>query len=55
MGTAAMVMGVVEYWNTLKELHHMKELRIARPTLIMGLLMAVMGLFLFFSIILQLF
>jgi putative membrane protein len=55
MGTLAMVMGVVEYWNTLKELHHVKEIRLVRPTLAMGIIMAVMGVFLFFAIVTQLF
>ena len=55
MGTFAMVMGVIEYWATLKELRHMKQFRLARPTLLMGLVMAVMGLFLFFAIITKLF
>jgi putative membrane protein len=55
MGTFAMVLGVIEYWLTLRELHTLKELRLARPTLIMGLLMAAMGLFLFFAIITRLF
>jgi putative membrane protein len=55
MGTFAMVMGVVEYWHTLKNLHHLKEVRLARPTLAMGIVMAVMGLILFFGIITRLF
>jgi inner membrane protein YidH len=55
MGTFAMVLGVIEYWQTLKELHPLKEFRLARPSFIMGLLMSVMGLFLFFAIITHLF
>lgn len=55
MGTFAMVLGVIEYWLALKELHLLKEFRLARPTLIMGMLMSAMGLFLFFAIITRLF
>jgi putative membrane protein len=55
MGTLAMVMGVVEYWQTLREMRHVKNVRLARPTLVMGIVMAVTGLFLFFAIITQLF
>lgn len=55
MGTFSMVMGVVEYWMTLKELRRLEELRIARPSFIMGVLMAIMGLFLFFAIFTELF
>jgi putative membrane protein len=55
LGTLAMVMGVIEYWQTLKELHGMKEFRILRPTFVMGIVMAGMGLFLFFAIITKLF
>lgn len=55
IGTFAMVMGVVEYWATIRELRQMKQIRLARPTYIMGLFMAAIGLFLFFSIITKLF
>jgi len=55
IGTFAMVMGVVEYWVTIRELRHMKHIPLARPTYIMGVFMAVLGLFLFFSIITKLF
>lgn len=55
MGTFAMVLGVIEYWQTLKELRPLRPVRLARPTFIMGVLMAVTGLFLFFGIITRLF
>lgn len=55
IGTFAMVMGVVEYWVTIRELRHMKRIPLARPTYIMGVFMAALGLFLFFSIITKLF
>lgn len=55
LGTFAMVLGAIEYWQTLKELRHLKEVSIARPTFIMGVVMAAMGLFLFFAIITKMF
>lgn len=55
LGTFAMVMGTVEYWQTLRELRLLHHFRLARPSLIMALLMSVMGMFLFFSIITKLF
>lgn len=51
MGSLAMVMGVVEYWHTLEELRRLKKLRYGRSTLIMGLLMSAMGIFLFLGIV----
>jgi putative membrane protein len=55
MGTLAMVMGAIEYWQSIKELRHLKEVKLARPTFVMGIAMALMGLFLFFAIIAKLF
>ncbi len=55
MGTFAMVMGAIEYWQSIKELRRLKEVRLIRPTFIMGILMAAMGVFLFFAIIARLF
>ena len=55
MGTLAIVMGTIEYWQTLKELRMLQNLDLARPSLVMALLISVMGLFLFFSIITKLF
>ena len=55
MGTVAMVMGTIEYWQVLKELSMMHHFRRARPALIMAVLMSVTGLVLFFSIITRIF
>jgi putative membrane protein len=55
MGTFAMVMGAIEYWQAIRGLQHLERVRMARPTFFMGILMAGMGLFLFFAIILRLF
>ncbi len=54
LGTFAMVMGTIEYWGTLREVHHVQSFRIARPALIMALVMSVLGLFLFFGIVVRL-
>jgi putative membrane protein len=55
MGTVAMVMGTIEYWHTLKEMRLLSHFSLARPALIMALLMSVGGVFMFFSIITKLF
>jgi putative membrane protein len=55
MGTVAMVMGTIEYWQTLKALRELRMMRLARPPMIMAVLMSVTGTFLFFSIITKLF
>lgn len=55
MGTVAMVMGTIEYWQTLKALQQLREFRLARPPFIMAVLMSVTGTFMFFSIITKLF
>ena len=55
LGTLAMVMGTVEYVQTLRDLHTFRDIRLTRPALIMAAVMSVMGLSLFFSIITKLF
>jgi putative membrane protein len=55
LGTIAMLMGTVEYWQTLKELHKIQNFRLVRPSLVMALIMSVMGVFLFVSIMTKLF
>jgi putative membrane protein len=55
LGTLAMVMGTVEYAQTLRDLRAFKDIRLTRPAFIMAVLMSVMGLSLFFSIITRLF
>ncbi len=51
MGTASMVLGVISYWTTLKELRRTEEFRLGRPTLIVSFVMALAGAALFFSIV----
>jgi putative membrane protein len=54
-GTLAMVMGSIEYAQSLRELRKFMDIKLARPAFIMAILMALMGLFLFFSIVARLF
>jgi putative membrane protein len=53
MGVLAMVMGTVEYLQTRKDLQQFQEVPLARPSFAMALLMSVMGVLLFFGIILK--
>jgi putative membrane protein len=55
LGTIAMLMGTVEYWQMLKGLHEIRDFRLMRPSLVIALLMSVMGVFLFVSIMTKLF
>jgi len=56
MGTVAMVMGTVEYWLFLKQMHLLEDFRpFARPAMMMAVLMSVTGVFAFVSIITKLF
>ena len=55
LGTLAMVMGTVEYVQSLRELHALKDFRLMRPAFVMAILMSLLGLLLFFSIGIRLF
>ena len=55
LGTLAMVMGTVEYAQSLRDLRRFVDVRLTRPVFIMAMLMSLMGLFLFFSIVSKLF
>ena len=48
-------MGTFEYLGTIKTLRRFQVIRIARPSLVMALLMLIGGVFLFFGIIANLF
>jgi len=50
-GTAAMVMGTIEYWQTLHELRQDNHFRQFRPAFIMALVMSVSGLVLIFGML----
>ncbi|WP_165188430.1 YidH family protein [Caulobacter soli] len=51
MGTAAMVLGLIDYWTTLKDLQKTGAFRLGRPVLFISLLMAAAGVALFTAII----
>ena len=51
MGTFAMVMGTLEYWQTLKVLHQPRIFERPRSPLIMAMIMSLSGLLLFVSIL----
>jgi putative membrane protein len=46
-----MVMGTIEYWQTLKELRRLEHFRLWRPSFAIALIMSATGLFLFVGII----
>lgn len=50
-GTVAIVMGTIEYRGTLSQLRLLEHFRLAQPTLLMALLMAVAGVVLCVGII----
>lgn len=51
MGTAAMVLGVIDYWVTVRHVRKAGDFRAGRSVLFMSLLLAVAGVVLFVSII----
>jgi len=50
MGVAAIILGTINYWVTLRELQRTEKFRLGRPVLIMALIMSVAGVALFASI-----
>jgi putative membrane protein len=55
LGTLAMVMGSVEYAQSVRYLRQFMDIKLARPAFIMAILMGLVGLFLFVSIITKVF
>jgi len=53
MGTLAMVMGTIEYWQTLKVLDQQRIFGRPRPPLIMAMIMSAAGILLFVSIMVK--
>ncbi len=51
MGVAAIVLGTINYWTTLKDLCRTEEFRIGRPVLVMALIMCLAGIALFAGIV----
>jgi putative membrane protein len=50
LGTLAIVMGIVEYANAIRELRAFKDIKVWRAAFVMALLMAFMGITLFVNI-----
>jgi putative membrane protein len=50
VGTASMVLGLISYWTTLKDLRRTEEFRLGRPTLLISAIMTIAGVALFFGI-----
>lgn len=50
MGVAAIVLGTINYWVTLRDLQKIETFRIGRPVLLMALVMSIAGVALFVSI-----
>lgn len=51
LGTFAVVMGTIEYWQNLKEMRGQTHVSLARPSLVMAVLISLFGVLLFTSII----
>ena len=51
LGTLAIVMGTVEYWQTLKDLRHIGPVSFARSAMIIAVLMSMAGIVLFVGVI----
>ena len=54
LGTLAMVMGTAQYAQALRDLRRYMDISPARPVLMIAVFMSLMGLFLFFSIVIKL-
>ena len=50
MGVAAIVLGTIGYWVTLRDLQRVEKFRIGRPVLLLALIMSIAGIALFVSI-----
>lgn len=50
LGVAAVVLGTISYWVTLRDLQKVEKFRIGRPVLLMALVMSVAGVASFVSI-----
>lgn len=50
LGVAAIVLGTISYWVTLRDLQRIEEFRIGRPVLVMALIMSIAGIASFVSI-----
>lgn len=50
LGVAAIVLGTISYWVTLRDLQRVETFRIGRPVLLMALVMSIAGVASFISI-----
>ena len=50
VGTLSMLLGVVSYWTTLKDLRRTEEFRLGRPSLLIGAIMTIAGVAMFLGI-----
>ena len=51
MGTLAMILGLISYWTTLKDLRRTEDFRLGRPTLLISAIMTLAGVALFLAIV----
>ncbi len=51
LGTLAIVMGTVEYWEAIRRLRHVGQVRLFRSSFVMALLMSALGIVLFIGIV----
>jgi putative membrane protein len=54
LGTVAIVIGTIDYWQTRKDLLPEQHIKVWRPAFILALVMSVAGVFMFVSIITRL-
>jgi putative membrane protein len=54
LGTVSIVIGTIEYRQTLKVMHQVQHRRAWRPSFIMALIMSLTGVFVFLSLIIKL-
>jgi len=51
LGTAAILLGTISYWLTLRDLQRSGEFRLGRPVLLMAAIMSLVGVALFIGIL----
>jgi uncharacterized membrane protein YidH (DUF202 family) len=53
LGTFSMVLGTIEFWQSLKDLRRLEEIKIWRPSFLMAVIISVAGLSMFVSIVMR--
>jgi len=51
MGTASILIGTIEYWQSLKEMRGVHDVRVWRPVFVLALILSTAGLVLFLGIV----